>query len=160
MGIAMICLKRTIQGPGFGSQRVHTGTSVRMSQGRAMPRPSARNTAEAVTVLCVTAYPSAAPIKGAVQGDATTTASTPVQKFKGADEVHRNCGEKERQNGNYPRALQLKAPAHGAPHSPKHHQGAGQKEHAHQNARGKHRSVQRQRSFAAAAVHKLQNLEA
>ena len=77
----MICLKRTIQGPGFGSQRVHTGTSVRMSQGRAMPRPSARNTAEAVTVLCVTAYPSAAPIKGAVQGDATTTASTPVQKL-------------------------------------------------------------------------------
>ena len=30
---------------------------------------------------CNTAYPSAAPMKGAVQGEATTTARTPVKKL-------------------------------------------------------------------------------
>ena len=43
-----------------------------------MPRPSVAKTAKASTVGKVTASPSEAPMKGAVQGDATATASTPV----------------------------------------------------------------------------------
>ena len=43
-----------------------------------MPRPSAAKTASACAVGSVTANPSEAPMKGAVQGEATATASTPV----------------------------------------------------------------------------------
>ena len=46
-----------------------------------MPSPKAAKTGTAIHASCVTAYPRAAPIKGAVQGLATTTASTPVQKL-------------------------------------------------------------------------------
>jgi hypothetical protein len=43
-----------------------------------MPAPNAANTAKACTGGCVNATPSAAPMNGAVHGDATATASTPV----------------------------------------------------------------------------------
>src|SRR6185436_11656796 len=43
-----------------------------------MPTPSARNTATVSDAGCASAKPSAAPMNGAVHGDATTTASTPV----------------------------------------------------------------------------------
>ena len=43
-----------------------------------MPRPSAAKMASACTIGSVTASPSEAPMKGAVQGEATATASTPV----------------------------------------------------------------------------------
>ena len=45
-----------------------------------MPRPSAANTASACTGGNATAAPSDAPMNGAVHGDATATASTPVKK--------------------------------------------------------------------------------
>ena len=42
-----------------------------------MPTPSAVKTIRAVSALSASAYPSAAPMKGAVQGEAMATASTP-----------------------------------------------------------------------------------
>src|SRR5690625_912638 len=45
-----------------------------------MPRPSATKTLILMVAGCVNAKPSAAPINGAVQGLATTAASTPVKK--------------------------------------------------------------------------------
>src|SRR5690625_7833622 len=45
-----------------------------------MPRPSATKTLILMVAGCVSAKPRAAPIKGAVQGLATTAASTPVKK--------------------------------------------------------------------------------
>ena len=45
-----------------------------------MPAPSAPKTNSVTPIGWVTAYPSAAPINGAVQGAATTTANTPVPK--------------------------------------------------------------------------------
>ena len=44
-----------------------------------MPRPSAAKTDNACVAGSDTASPSEAPMKGAVQGDATATASTPVR---------------------------------------------------------------------------------
>ena len=43
-----------------------------------MPRPSAANTARACGAGIVNALPSATPMNGPVQGEATATASTPV----------------------------------------------------------------------------------
>ena len=80
MGTAMTLRKVSIQGPGLGSQAAHPGMQQSKSQGSAMPKPSARKTASASAAGCVTAKPSAAPIKGAVQGLATMTASMPVRK--------------------------------------------------------------------------------
>ena len=42
-----------------------------------MPAPIMANTVSAAAVLWVNAKPSAAPMKGAVQGEATSAASTP-----------------------------------------------------------------------------------
>ena len=46
-----------------------------------MPSPRATNTDSAMAVGWVRAKPSAEPMNGAVQGLATTTASTPVKKL-------------------------------------------------------------------------------
>ena len=46
----------------------------------AKPKPRDPNIGKVVFDGCINAYPSAAPINGAVQGDATTTARTPVKK--------------------------------------------------------------------------------
>ena len=81
MGRAMMRRSDTIQTPGRGSSFVQTGMTVRTSQGSAIPKPRARKIAADSQVSCVSAYPSAAPMKGAVQGEAITTARTPVQKL-------------------------------------------------------------------------------
>ena len=78
IGKAIAVLKCTIHTPGRGSARATGGHAVAARYGSAMPRPSAAKTDSACPVGKVTASPSEAPMNGAVQGEATATASTPV----------------------------------------------------------------------------------
>ena len=78
IGKAISTLKCAIHTPGRGSSRASCGKALAARKGKAMPRPSAPKTASACAVGKVTAAPSDAPMKGAVQGEATATASTPV----------------------------------------------------------------------------------
>ena len=55
------------------------GASVSTRNGSARPSPSARITASASAAGWVRAKPTAVPMNGAVQGVATTAASTPVK---------------------------------------------------------------------------------
>ena len=80
MGKASICCRRCIQGPGLGRNRSQAGSRLSSKTGRAKPPPRVRNTASASQAGRVTAKPSAAPMKGAVHGLATTAARTPVAK--------------------------------------------------------------------------------
>ena len=76
----MAVLKCSIQTPGRGRSRATAGQALATKYGSAMPRPSAANTAMPCADGRATAAPSEAPMKGAVQGEATATASTPVRK--------------------------------------------------------------------------------
>ena len=80
-GIAITFFSVSIQAPGFGSHFTQPGKMVRRSHGSAMPNPSTRNTVTAMAAGCESAKPSAAPMKGAVQGLATMTARIPVKKL-------------------------------------------------------------------------------
>ncbi len=71
--------KPSSHGPGRGNARATAGTSPSSSIGAARPRPSAANTASAAAAGCASAQPSAVPMKGAVHGLATMTASAPVK---------------------------------------------------------------------------------
>ena len=86
MGKARNCFSRSIQVPGLGMKDKARGKSARIRNGRAKPKPSDRKISNADTVLCVRAKPSAAAMKGAVQGAATATASTPVKNAPTAPE--------------------------------------------------------------------------
>ena len=79
-GKAKNCLKRSIHTPGFGNQFDRLGKQVIASIGKAIPRPKKINVLIAIIEDWVKAKPSAVPIKGAVQGLATTVASNPVMK--------------------------------------------------------------------------------
>mmetsp|Transcript_23223 Transcript_23223/g.54973 ORF Transcript_23223/g.54973 Transcript_23223/m.54973 type:complete len:221 (+) Transcript_23223:2387-3049(+) len=81
IGKARACLKVSIHAPGRGSQRWAAGQNASTRKGRARPRPSARNTASITAAGWASAKARAAPMKGAVQGVATTAASTPVKKL-------------------------------------------------------------------------------
>ena len=78
MGKAMSCLKVSIHAPGRGNSLAAAGTKPISKKGRAMPRPSAANTASATMAGWVMAKPIAGPMNGAVQGVATRQASRPV----------------------------------------------------------------------------------
>ena len=80
IGKARNCFSRSIQGPGRGRNDKACGQTPKIMKGSAKPRPSARKIKSADTTLWVRAKPSAAAMKGAVQGAATATASTPVKK--------------------------------------------------------------------------------
>ena len=77
----MACLKRSIQPPGLGNRRIHSGLHANTRYGSAMPRPAAVKTAKMVAAGWLKAKPRAAPRKGAVQGVARTVASTPLRKL-------------------------------------------------------------------------------
>src|SRR4029079_7789828 len=79
MGKARNCLKVSIQVPGLGIKASSRGHTPNNRNGKAKPSPNATNTASADSALCVKAKPSAAAMKGAVQGAATAAANTPVK---------------------------------------------------------------------------------
>ena len=68
----------SIQAPGRGSSRATPGTSAKARNGAANPSPNAPNTSSATGAGAASATANAAPINGAVQGVATSTASSPV----------------------------------------------------------------------------------
>jgi hypothetical protein len=73
-------LRVSIHAPGRGKRDASPGTKPISRNGSASPSPSARNTSSASSGCAVKAKASADPMNGAVQGLATTTASTPVKK--------------------------------------------------------------------------------
>ena len=77
IGKAISCLKVSIHAPGRGIQRRMPGKKLPNRIGKARPTPIAMNNSKACSAGSWMAYPSDAPMKGAVQGDATSTASTP-----------------------------------------------------------------------------------
>ena len=77
IGKAISCLNVTIHAPGRGRARARPGSALSARYGSAMPTPIAPNTASACSAGKPTAYPSDAPMNGAVQGDAIAVASTP-----------------------------------------------------------------------------------
>src|SRR6185369_9661032 len=80
IGKARNCFSFSIQGPGLGMKDKVFGQTPRIRKGSAKPMPSPRKISIAEVTLCVSAKPNAAAMKGAVQGAATATASTPVKK--------------------------------------------------------------------------------
>ena len=54
------------------------GLKAKIKYGRTKPTPKDKNIGNVIVEDCIKAYPRAAPINGAVHGDATTTARTPV----------------------------------------------------------------------------------
>ena len=77
MGKAMKRRRVSIQAPGRGSQLPTTGTHAATRNGSASPSPKAAKIPSACAAGRLIAYPSDAPMKGAVQGEAMATASTP-----------------------------------------------------------------------------------
>ncbi len=77
-GKARNCFSLSIHAPGRGSRRRQPGNQVNSTKGSAMPTPSAANTSSVSAAGCASAKPSAAPMNGAVHGEAMATASTPV----------------------------------------------------------------------------------
>ena len=69
-----------IQLPGFGSNLIKFGDIDKTRYGIANPIPSDAKIGMVIAEGCISAYPRAAPINGAVHGDATMTARTPVKK--------------------------------------------------------------------------------
>jgi hypothetical protein len=80
MGNAMNCLKVCIHAPGLGKRLTQPVFNEMAMKGRAMPTPMARNTGKACHQGKPMAKPKEAPMKGAEQGDAMTTANTPDHK--------------------------------------------------------------------------------
>ena len=77
MGNARAWRRVTIQMPGLGKACATAGTQLANKKGKAKPRPMQANTDKACQAGMVIATPKDAPINGAVQGEATATASTP-----------------------------------------------------------------------------------
>ena len=80
MGSAIARRKRSIHAPGLGSMRRSAGTKPMSRNGKASPSPRAANNNSASGAGSSNAAPSAAAMKGPVQGVAATAASSPVAK--------------------------------------------------------------------------------
>ncbi len=151
IGKASACFSRSIHGPGRGKRWRQPGISTKAMYGTAMPRPSVPNTARASGAGWVTAKPSAAPMNGAVQGLAASTASTPepkasmpgrcarqlrqplrqqVAQLKLAHQVQAQGKKQQRQHKHHTGLLQLEAPADGTACRPQGQQHAGQRQKA------------------------------
>ena len=74
------CLKPSIHGPGLGIKRKSAGAKEKTRYGNDLPSPKKVKMRIAVPKDWVIANPKAVPINGAVHGDATTVAKTPVEK--------------------------------------------------------------------------------
>ncbi len=70
----------SIHAPGRGSQWPTAGTQAAARKGSASPSPRAAKIPSACAAGRLMAYPSDAPMNGAVQGEAMATASTPDRK--------------------------------------------------------------------------------
>ena len=81
IGKASAWRKIAIHGPGFGRRRPRPGKKPRSAKGAARPRPIARKTAKVAAGGAAKPAAIAAPMKGAVQGVATSTARSPVKKL-------------------------------------------------------------------------------
>ena len=68
-----------IQSPGFGNKRTNRSLNPSSVIGNAKPIASAVNISRVSNAGLTIATPNAVAIKGAVQGDATMTANTPVK---------------------------------------------------------------------------------
>src|SRR5581483_5525651 len=79
-------LNFSIQAPGFGRNFNHAGWQLRITYGNARPSPTTANISRINGGGCAKANPSAAPRNGAVQGVASTVASTPLKKAPAAPE--------------------------------------------------------------------------
>ena len=132
-GNASNCLKRSIHAPGLGQHAPPRRGTTRAAGTAAPCRRRARRTRAASSAAgCASAKPSAAPMNGAVHGDATTTASTPdsaafdVRVVRGparrgrrherrelehARQVEREHEEEHARGRDHRRRLQLEAPA-------------------------------------------------
>ena len=73
-------MRVSIQAPGRGSARRAGGHRVSTRKGSGEAEAEAAKTASATPALWVSAKPTAEPMNGAVQGVATSVASTPVKK--------------------------------------------------------------------------------
>ena len=81
IGKASSCLKVCSQAPGRGSIASRRSLLASTRYGSAMPTPMVANTASTSSGELLSVKPTAPPMKGAVQGVATTTAITPVMKL-------------------------------------------------------------------------------
>ena len=79
IGNAKNCFRVSIHFPGFGRELIKFGYIASIRYGMAKPIPRDANTGIVVPEGWINAYPSAAPINGAVHGEATITARTPVK---------------------------------------------------------------------------------
>jgi hypothetical protein len=70
----------TIQAPGLGKCWTQEVLKVKAKKGKAMPKPMATKIGKACHAGKPMAKPKDAPMNGAVQGDAMTTANTPDHK--------------------------------------------------------------------------------
>jgi hypothetical protein len=77
MGNAMNCRNVCIHVPGRGKNLTQAVLKEMAMKGSAMPKPMARKTGKACQAGKPMAKPKEAPINGAVQGEAMTTANTP-----------------------------------------------------------------------------------
>ena len=80
MGNAKNSFKLFIHWPDFGIELINSGLKDNNRYGATKPMPKNKKTGNVTKEGCIKAYPIAAPINGAVHGDATTTAKTPVIK--------------------------------------------------------------------------------
>ena len=80
MGNAIAWRRTSIQGPGLGMRAASPGTADSRRKGAAIPSASAVKTPSDAPTEWDRAYPTAAPMKGAVQGVATAVANIPLRK--------------------------------------------------------------------------------
>ena len=80
MGTAMTCRKVFIHAPGLGKNFSQDELIETNKKGKAMPKPMAPKMGRACQAGKPMAKPKEAPMNGAVQGDAMTTANTPDHK--------------------------------------------------------------------------------
>ena len=81
------CFKYFIHSPGFGKNSISLGKIAIRKYGNANPSPRNRKISIEKVLDCTNAYPNAAPMNGAVQGEATKTDKTPVKNEPDAPEV-------------------------------------------------------------------------
>ena len=74
------CFNVSIHFPGFGNKLINDGNRAIKKYGKAKPTAKDKNIRYEYKSGWINAKPKAAPIKGAVQGEATITESAPVKK--------------------------------------------------------------------------------
>ena len=109
----VICLKVSIQAPGFGRKRSNSGNTPINTYGLAMPRPSVPNTMSVVVIDCVTAQAMALAMNGPVQGVASTVVIAPFdERAEGSllgGHVLDRAAAKEAGDRNLPHAQQAQS---------------------------------------------------